>query len=137
LEYPQHRPNVGVVLLTGWTPADPIISVLIAGLILFSAWNLVREATDILLESVPGHLDLPDIIASLEAVDGLFDVHDVHVWTLTSGFVALSVHGVIDDPSEHIRILDEVRGRMRAFGIEHVTFQIEPRPLVQLVRDSR
>jgi cobalt-zinc-cadmium efflux system protein len=126
-----------IVLLTGWTPADPIISVLIALLILVSAWNLVKEATDVLLESVPGYLDLSDIVASLEAIEGLDDVHDVHVWKITSGFVALSGHGVIDDPAEHMRILDEVRDRMRKFGIEHVTFQIEPRTLYQLARESR
>ena len=126
-----------VVLTTGWTLADPIISALIALLILVSAWNLVREATDVLLESVPGHLDLVEILRALEAVDGLGDVHDVHVWTLTSGFVALSGHGMIDDPTEHMRILGEVRERMAGFGIEHVTFQIELRPLVQLANESR
>jgi cobalt-zinc-cadmium efflux system protein len=123
-----------VVLTTGWTPADPIISVFIALLILISAWNLVREATDILLESVPGHLDLAEIIRAIEGIDGLDDVHDVHVWTLTSGFIALSGHGVIDDPAEHMRILDEVRERMSRFGIQHVTFQIELRTLYQLAK---
>jgi cobalt-zinc-cadmium efflux system protein len=123
-----------VVLTTGWTPADPIISVFIALLILISAWNLVREATDILLESVPGHLDLTEIIRAIEGVDGLDDVHDVHVWTLTSGFIALSGHGVIDDPTEHMRILDEVRERMSEFGIQHVTFQIELRTIYQLAK---
>jgi cobalt-zinc-cadmium efflux system protein len=126
-----------VVLTTGWTLADPIISALIALLILVSAWNLVREATDVLLESVPDHLDLGEILRAMEAVDGLGDVHDVHVWTLTSGFVALSGHGMIDDPADHMRILREVRERMAGFGIEHVTFQIELRPLVQLANESR
>jgi cobalt-zinc-cadmium efflux system protein len=123
-----------IVLATGWTLADPIISVLIAMLILFSAWNLVREATDVLLESVPGHLVLAEIVRELESIEGLGEVHDVHVWTLTSGFVALSAHGVIDDPAEHTRILGEVRDRMARFGIEHVTFQIELRPLYQLAK---
>ena len=123
-----------IVLATGWTLADPIISVLIAMLILFSAWNLVREATDVLLESVPGHLVLAEIVRELESIEGLGEVHDVHVWTLTSGFVALSAHGVIDDPAEHTRILAEVRDRMARFGIEHVTFQIELRPLYQLAK---
>jgi cobalt-zinc-cadmium efflux system protein len=72
------------------------------------------------------------ILANLAGVEGLDEVHDVHVWTLTSGFVALSAHGVIDDPREHTRILEEVRRRMRAHGIEHVTFQIEHRTLYQL-----
>jgi len=126
-----------VVLATGWTPADPIISVVIALLILFSAWNLVREATDILLESVPAHLDMARILDALCSIEGLEDVHDVHVWTLTSGFVALSAHGVVDDPLEHGRVLDDVRARMARFGIEHVTFQVEPRPLYQLVKEPR
>lgn len=126
-----------VVLFTGWTPADPIISVVIALLILFSAWNLVREATDVLLESAPAHLDMETILERLEAIGGLHDVHDVHVWTLTSGFVALSGHGVIDDPSEHMRILEDVREQMAGFGIEHVTFQIELRTLYQLAKEVR
>ena len=121
-----------VVLTTGWTPIDPIASVVIALLILFSAWSLVREAADVLLESAPSHIDMQTILDDLAGIDGLEEVHDVHVWTLTSGFVALSAHGVIDDIAQHRRILDEVRERMRAHGIEHVTFQIEMRPLYQL-----
>lgn len=121
-----------VILTTGWTPADPIISVVIAVLILFSAWKLVREATDVLLEAAPAHVDVASIVEELRSIEGLDDVHDVHVWTLTSGFVALSAHGVLDDPSDHTRILEEVQSRMRERGIGHVTFQLEMRPLYQL-----
>ena len=121
-----------IVLTTGWTPADPIISVVIALLILFSAWKLVREATDVLLESVPSHVDMDGVLAALASIDGLDDVHDVHVWTLTSGFVAISAHGVIDDPIEHSRVLTEVRDLMASHGIDHVTFQIEMRRLYQI-----
>jgi cobalt-zinc-cadmium efflux system protein len=121
-----------LILTAGWTLADPIASILIALLILWGAWGLVREAADILLESAPAHVDMDAILADLSSVAGLDEVHDVHVWTLTSGFVALSAHGVIDDPRDHSRILDEVRTRMRGHGIEHVTFQIELRTLYQL-----
>jgi cobalt-zinc-cadmium efflux system protein len=121
-----------IVLTTGWTAADPIVSVLIAVLILYSAWNLVREATNVLLESVPPHIDMDAVLNELWTVEGLDDVHDVHVWTLTSGFVALSGHGVIDDPTEHTRILEEIRTKMGVHGIKHVTFQIELRTLYQL-----
>ena len=121
-----------VIVTTGWTAADPIASMLIALLILWGAWGLVREASDILLESAPAHVDMSAILADLVAIEGLDEVHDVHVWTLTSGFVALSAHGVIDDPRQHTRILEEIRKRMRAHGIEHVTFQIELRALYQL-----
>lgn len=121
-----------VVLATGWMQADAIVSGIIALLILYSSWHLVRDATDVLLEAAPRHIDIEALLGALGAVDGLDDVHDIHVWTLTSGFVALSGHGVIDDPTEHTRILDEIRDRMGAFGIEHVTFQIELRTLHQL-----
>jgi cobalt-zinc-cadmium efflux system protein len=121
-----------IVLTTGWSPIDPIISAVIGLLILYSAWNLVREAAEVLLEAAPAHVDLDAILADLEGIEGLSDVHDVHVWTLTSGFVALSAHGVIDDPAHHTRILDEVREHMGRHGIKHVTFQIELRTLYQL-----
>ena len=123
-----------VILTTGWAPIDPLVSVVIALLILYSAWNLVREAAEVLLEAVPAHVDMGAVLTDLGGVEGLDDIHDVHVWTLTSGFVALSAHGVIDDPVQHTRILDEVRGKMRVHGIEHVTFQIEFRTLHQLPR---
>jgi cobalt-zinc-cadmium efflux system protein len=121
-----------VIVTTGWTLADPIVSVVIAALILLSAWKLVREATEVLLEAAPAHIDVAGVVDELESIDGLEQVHDVHVWTLTSGFIALSAHGVIDDPAEHTRILEDVQARMGVRGIHHVTFQIELRPLYRL-----
>ena len=121
-----------VILFTGWTPADPLISVVIALLILYGAWNLVKEATDVLLEAAPAHIDVAEVVEDLRNIPGLDQVHDVHVWTLTSGFVALSAHGVIDDPADHSGVLEEVRSRMKRRGIGHVTFQIEMRPLYRL-----
>lgn len=121
-----------IVLTTGWMPADAIISVVIALLILVSAWKLVREATDVLLESVPAHIDMDRVLESLSGIEGLDELHDVHVWTLTSGFVAISAHGVIDDPTDHSRVLNEVRERVASHGIDHVTFQIEMRRLYQI-----
>ncbi|MCA9298956.1 MAG: cation transporter, partial [Phycisphaerales bacterium] len=121
-----------VIVTTGWSPADPIISVVIAALILFGAWKLVREAATVLLEYAPSHVDMNAVVAELGSIPGLEDVHDLHVWTLTSGFVALAAHGVIDDPSQHTRVLEEVRERMSRHGIEHVTFQLELRTLYQI-----
>ncbi|HSW31761.1 MAG TPA: cation diffusion facilitator family transporter [Longimicrobiales bacterium] len=121
-----------VVLFTGWAAADPLVSVLIAGLILFSAWRLVREAVEVLLEAAPANLDVVAFVEELRSVEGLDEVHDVHVWTLTSGFVALAGHGIVDDPARQTRILEEIQERARAHGIGHVTFQLEMRPLVQL-----
>ena len=121
-----------VILLTGWTSADPLVSILIAGLILLGAWRLVREATEVLLEMAPRHVNMTAVFKELSAIPHLDDVHDLHVWTLTSGFVALSGHGVLSDPSQHQGVLDEIRERMSEHGIEHVTFQLEPRRLHQI-----
>jgi cobalt-zinc-cadmium efflux system protein len=123
----------GVLILTlGWMMADPVISVLIALLILFGAWRLVREATDVLLEAAPRGLDVEQLVEDLRAIDGLEELHDIHVWTLTSGFIAMSGHGVIDDLSMHRDILDQINEKLNARGISHVTFQLEPRPLHQI-----
>jgi cobalt-zinc-cadmium efflux system protein len=123
-----------VILLTGWTPVDSIVSVLIAVLILASSWALVREATEVLLEAAPAHIDVQAVRAALDSTPGLEDVHDLHVWTLTSGFVALSGHGVIDDPTRHGDVLTEIQARLGRFGIEHITFQLEPRTLYQMTK---
>ena len=105
---------------------------ILALLILVSAWRLVREATEVLLEAAPGHMSVDEVIADLSGIPELDEVHDVHVWTLTSGFVAMSGHGVVDDLSQQREVLDEINRRMRAYGIQHVTFQVEPRRLHQL-----
>ncbi len=123
-----------VILVTGWNPADPVISVVISLLILVSAWRLLKEAADVLLEAAPGHIDVEEVLEALRGVDGLSDVHDLHVWTLTSGFVALSGHGVIDDPVRIRDVLDDIQARLGERGIGHVTFQLEPRDLVQVER---
>ena len=123
-----------LILLTGWTPIDAIISIVIAGLILLGAWRLVKEATRVLLEMVPPHVGMEGVLQDLKSISNLHDVHDLHVWTLTSGFVALSGHGVLDDPMHHQRVLDEIRDRMAPHGIGHVTFQLEPERLHQLAR---
>jgi len=121
-----------LILARGWVMADPVVSVIIALLILLGAWRLVREATDVLMEAAPQGMDVEALLEDLQGIKGLEDLHDVHVWTLTSGFVAMSGHGVIDDLSMHRVILDEINSRMNRRGISHVTFQLEPRPLHQI-----
>ena len=126
-----------IILFTGWMPADPIISVFIALLILAGAWRLVREAAEVLLEMAPRHIDMEKVEEDLATLPELHDIHDLHVWTLTSGFVALSGHGVIDDPAHHQVVLDEIRTRIERHGISHITFQLEPRRLHQITTSSK
>ncbi len=124
-----------IILFTGWLQADPIISAFVALLILASSWRLVRESVDILLEAVPSHIDLNAVREAIAGVDGVEEVHDLHVWTLTSGYLAMSGHAVITDPGRYKDILRDIHQRMHdTFGIDHVTVQVEHRTMYPLRR---
>ncbi len=114
-----------VILSTGWMLADPIISVLIALLILVGAWRLMRESVDVLLEATPRHIDLNNVSASIVSIPGVSEVHDLHVWTVTSGIIAMSGHAVVRNPQRNQEVLETVQSRMVELGIGHVTVQIE------------
>jgi cobalt-zinc-cadmium efflux system protein len=117
-----------VIVTTGWLAVDALVSVVIALLILFSSWALIREAVDILMEAVPRHIDLDELRRALEAVPGAIEVHDLHVWSLTAGHYALSAHAVVGDGTANDRILAEMTGRLaQRFDIKHVTIQLEVR----------
>lgn len=120
-----------VVTLTGWTAIDPLVSGAIALFIVPRTWRLLRQAVNILLEGTPAHLELPAIEAALRGVVGVRRVHDLHVWTLTSGREAMSAHVVVDDPSDSERLLDELHAVLHArFGIDHTTIQLDREPAV-------
>ncbi len=110
----------------GWVWLDPAVSIIVSVLVLLSAWQLIREALDVLMETVPGHLDPEAIRASLLAVPGVSALHCLHVWTIGSGEVSLSSHLVVDPAHEPERLLQDVRGQLTdRFQIEHTTIQIE------------
>jgi len=119
----------GVIVLTSrWMVADPLISVLIGALVLVSAWRLVKESTDVLLEATPRHIALSDVHERIASVPGVESVHDLHLWTVTSGVVAMSGHLVVKNPTDNQPVLEAVQVRMRALGIAHVTVQVEREP---------
>ena len=112
----------------GWLWADPAVSILISALVLFAAWNLVRDAVDILMEAAPGHLDVEEIRAALAALPGVTNVHDLHVWTIGNREIALSSHLVCPpggNPEEVLRAAQAALGER--FSIHHSTVQIEIR----------
>jgi cobalt-zinc-cadmium efflux system protein len=117
-----------LILTTGLLIADPVISIVVGILILVSSWKLVRESVDVLLEAVPAHIDLSAVRNAIDDIPGVDDVHDLHVWTVTSGYLAMSGHCVVQDPLHNQRVLQEIYNCMRDnFGISHVTVQLERR----------
>ena len=114
-----------IILATGWLPADPLISVFISLLILAGAWRLVKESTDILLEATPAGIALDEVHDRIASIPGVTSVHDLHVWTVTSGVIAMSGHLVVGNPGDNQRVLEAVQERLRDMGIGHVTVQME------------
>jgi len=115
-----------VIALTGWMPADAIVSALIAVLVAVSALRLLRDSVDVLLEATPRHISLADVAEELGSIPGVSEVHDLHVWTVTSGMVAMTGHAVVPAAERSPVVLEEAAERMRRLGIEHVTIQLEP-----------
>ena len=115
-----------LVLAFGWSWADPVASLLISGLVLWSAWTLLREAVGILMEWAPPHLDVREIERAIRGLAGVNAVHDLHVWTIASGMVALSGHVVAGEDRDPRKLLQEVSDLLHdRFEISHSTIQIE------------
>jgi cobalt-zinc-cadmium efflux system protein len=117
-----------LILLTGWSIADPLLSIGIAVLIAIGAWRILRETTDILLEAVPKDISMVTLVDDMKKVDGVQDVHDLHVWSIASGMYALSCHTLIDDlpPSGSSPILQSLTTMLsEKYHILHSTIQFE------------
>lgn len=115
-----------VIMLTGWTPIDPILSVVISMLILISTLNLLRQSLHVLMEGVPLHIDLNTVGRQLALLDNVVRVHDLHIWTLASGQIALSAHLDVKDMNDWPQILTKAQHLLNTkFGIGHITIQPE------------
>jgi cobalt-zinc-cadmium efflux system protein len=114
-----------VIRYTGWLGADPLASLVTTVLIIAGAWRLVRESVDVLLEAAPPHIALDAVRRSVETIPGVESVHDLHVWTVTSGMVAMSAHAIVRDVANHQAVLEAAHDVMQEMGIHHVTIQLE------------
>ena len=115
-----------VIQLTGWTPIDPLLSLFICALILFSTLRLARETVHTLLEGVPREISLPEVGRRMARIEGVISVHDLHIWSLSSQRTALSAHVVLRHMDDWDRILPETLDMLRQeFKIEHATLQPE------------
>ena len=115
-----------VVLTTGWRYADPLVGMAIGGLVLLSSWTILRDSVSILLESTPTGIDAGDVGRRMAGMDGVVEVHDLHIWTITSGFPALSAHVLVrpgDDCHHRRRQLEAML--VDEFGLRHTTLQVE------------
>jgi cobalt-zinc-cadmium efflux system protein len=117
-----------IIAVTDWRIVDPIIAIVIGTIILWGAVRLVRESSDILLEAVPGHIQMDEVGIVMMDIPGVRDVHDMHIWTITSGIHALSAHILIEDQTiagsaEIVRVVE--RELARRFNITHTTLQLE------------
>lgn len=118
-----------VILLTGWLPADPLASLAICVLILFSSWTLIRDAVNVLMEGTPRGFDVDALQRAIAAQPGVRGVHDLHVWTVTSGFHALSAHVEVDLREDREQVLRRLNVLLRdRFGLTHTTLQLEEPP---------
>ena len=131
--------SVGVVVaglgiaLTGWDELDPIIGLLIAALILGSSWRLISEPVDVLLERSPSGFDPQEIGMAIARVEGVDEVHDLHIWAITSGFPALAAHVMVDPRFDVTEVRHAIEAMLRdAFAIDHTTLQMAPAKLIQL-----
>jgi len=114
------------ILATGWLEADPLVSVLIGLLVLVSSWSILRDSTTILLEAAPSGIDTRAVGERLAGAPGVVEVHDLHIWTITSGFPALSAHVLVGRGEDcHARRLELARLLHDEFGIEHTTLQVD------------
>ncbi|MGA8029586.1 MAG: cation diffusion facilitator family transporter [Bryobacteraceae bacterium] len=121
-----------VIGYTGWSYIDPALSIALAGLIIYTAWDIIRDSLNILLEGLPRGLALADVTKAMGGVEGVLDVHDLHIWSLGSHTHALSSHVLIEDmpPSASECILKRINSILCDFGIYHTTIQFEHVPCV-------
>ena len=114
------------IFLRGWYWFDPLAGAAVAVLIIISSWQLVWEAADILMEGTPKHIDLDEVTQALTAWPGVAEIHDLHIWSISSGLFAMSVHVVITDSRDRDCLTEELEELMfHRFGLEHITIQLE------------
>ena len=117
----------GLIWAYGWNWADPVASLAIGLLVIYSSWDLVKQAIAILMESTPEHLNVDAVQSAMIAAPGVCEVHDLHIWTITSGMESLSAHVVLAEGREPHGALEDLRRVLHdGFGIDHITIQFDP-----------
>ncbi|MFT4223003.1 cation diffusion facilitator family transporter [Dysgonomonas sp.] len=119
-----------LIMLFGWYIADPIASMIVSLLVLYSGWNVLKESINILMEAKPANIDFEKVTKLLKSIDGVEDIHDLHIWMITSEFTSMTVHLHVKGNTDRDLILEKAKHIMlEKYGIKHVTIQIEGREL--------
>lgn len=115
-----------LIMLFGWYIADPIASMIVSVLVLYSGWNVLKDSVNILMEAKPSNIDTQDVINLLRSIDDVESVHDLHIWMITSDFAVMTVHLKVKKEANRDQILEKAKQYItEKFGIQHVTIQIE------------
>lgn len=118
-----------VIWAYGWTWADPLASMLIGALVVYSSWTLIQQSVAVLMEGAPGHINVDDVRSALLGIAGVSNVHDLHVWTISSGFIALSAHLTCVEDDKRDSVLHSAHDVLtQRFGIRHSTIQLDREP---------
>ncbi|MBI3333344.1 MAG: cation transporter [Candidatus Omnitrophica bacterium] len=115
-----------IIWTIGWHLADPLASLFVCMIILWSSWSLIRQSVNILLEGAPAHIDVAEVVRAMQSMTGVRSVHDVHIWTITSGMEAMSAHVGVDNLESSQGVLDRLNTLLcDRFRIHHTTIQLE------------
>lgn len=120
----------------GWYWVDPAASALIGMLIIYSSWRLLAESVSVLMESAPLGIDVDEVRSAISAAPEVIGVHDLHIWSITSGMESLSAHVVVDEIGKQVSVLKSLRKMLHdQFGIHHITIQVEPAEFDEYQKD--
>jgi cobalt-zinc-cadmium efflux system protein len=115
-----------LIMLFGWYIADPVASMIVSLLVLYSGWHVLKESVNILMEAKPSGIDSAEVASLLKSIDGVEDMHDLHIWMIASDFSVMTVHLMVSPGSDRDLILEKAKHSIdKAFGIKHVTIQLE------------
>lgn len=119
-----------LIMAFGWYIADPIASMIVSVLVLYSGWNILKDSVNILMEAKPSHVDSDEVVDMLKSMDGVEDIHDLHIWMITSDFSSLTVHLKVNPGVDRDSILENAKSLIyKKTGINHITIQVEGREL--------
>ena len=115
-----------LIIFLGWNIADPIASMIVSVLVLYSGWHILKDSVNILMESKPANIDTAEVKRAIKSIDGVIDIHDLHIWMITQEFLSLTTHVSVKNNSDRDLLLNQITEIIKQkTGITHITVQLE------------